>query len=90
MARTRYSLIIGILAALIDLVIGVIYGGIAGMGSPRVDAIMMRIAEVIYSIPYMLVVVLLTVVFSTSGSGTSMFVNFSYDYNRLGANGQFS
>ena len=44
------------------------------MGSSRVDAIMMRIAEVIYSIPYMLVVVLLTVVLSTSGSGTSMFV----------------
>ena len=71
---TRYSLRIGILAALIDLGIGVIYGGIAGMGSPRVDAIMMRIAEVIYSIPYMLVVILLTVVFSIAGSGTSMFV----------------
>ncbi len=71
---TRYSLIIGILAALIDLGIGVIYGGIAGMGSPKVDAIMMRIAEIIYSIPYMLVVILLTVVFSSAGSGTSMFV----------------
>ena len=71
---TRYSLMIGILAALIDLFIGVIYGGIAGMSSTKVDSIMMRIAEVIYSIPYMLVVVLLTVVFSTSGSGTSMFV----------------
>jgi ABC-type dipeptide/oligopeptide/nickel transport system permease subunit len=71
---TRYSLIIGLLAAFIDLGIGVIYGGIAGMSSPRVDAIMMRIAEVIYSIPYMLVVVLLSVVFSTAGAGTSMFV----------------
>ena len=71
---TRYSLAIGIIAALIDLGIGVIYGGIAGMSSTKVDAIMMRIAEVIYSIPYMLVVVLLTVVFSTSGAGTSMFV----------------
>lgn len=71
---TRYSLIIGLLAALIDFGIGVVYGGIAGMASPRVDAIMMRIAEVIYSIPYMLVVVLISVVFSTKGSGTSMFV----------------
>ena len=71
---TRYSLIIGLLAALIDLSIGVIYGGIAGMSSTRVDAIMMRITEVIYSIPYMLVVVLLSVVFSTAGAGTSMFV----------------
>lgn len=71
---TRYSLLIGIAAALIDFGIGIIYGGIAGIASRRVDAIMMRIAEVIYSIPYMLVVVLISVVFSTAGSGTSMFV----------------
>ena len=71
---TRYSLIIGITAALIDFLIGVIYGGLAGMASRRVDAVMMRIAEIIYSIPYMLVVVLISVVFSAAGSGTSMFV----------------
>lgn len=71
---TRYSLIIGIAAALIDFVIGVIYGGIAGMASRKVDAVLMRIAEIIYSIPYMLVVVLISVVFSSAGSGTSMFV----------------
>lgn len=70
----RYSLIIGILATVIDFVVGILYGGIAGMASRRVDAIMMRIAEIIYSIPYLLVVILLSVVFSTAGSGTSMFV----------------
>jgi ABC-type dipeptide/oligopeptide/nickel transport system permease subunit len=69
---TRYSLFIGIAAALVDFGIGVVYGGVAGMASRRVDAIMMRIAEVIYSIPYMLVVILISVVFSTSGTGTSM------------------
>lgn len=61
---TRYSLIIGLLAALIDFVIGVSYGGIAGMASRRVDTAMMRIAEVVYSIPYMLIVILLSVTFS--------------------------
>lgn len=71
---SRYSLLIGILATVIDFMIGVIYGGIAGMATRRVDAVMMRIAEVIYSIPYLLVVILLSVVFSTAGSGTSMFV----------------
>lgn len=71
---TRYSLIIGILAAAIDFIIGVVYGGLSGMATRRVDAIMMRIAEVIYSIPYLLVVILLSVVFSQQGSGTSMFV----------------
>lgn len=71
---SRYSLLIGVLATLIDFMIGVIYGGVAGMATRRVDAVMMRIAEVIYSIPYLLVVILLSVVFSTAGSGTSMFV----------------
>ncbi len=70
----RYSLIIGVLAAAIDFIIGVIYGGISGMASRQVDAIMMRIAEVVYSIPYLLVVILLSVVFSKEGAGTSMFV----------------
>lgn len=70
----RYSLAIGILATLIVFTVGVLYGGISGMASGRVDSIMMRIAEIIYSIPYLLVVILLSVVFSTVGSGTSMFV----------------
>lgn len=72
---SRYSLIIGIAAAGIDFIVGVIYGGFSGMSSRRVDGIMMRIAEVIYSIPYLLVVILLSVVLSSQGgSGTSLFV----------------
>jgi len=71
---TRYSLFIGFMAALIDFVIGVIYGGIAGIATRRVDAIMMRIAEVIYSVPYLLVVILISVVFSQAGQGSSLFV----------------
>jgi len=70
----RYSLLIGVLAAAIDFIMGVVYGGIAGMATRRVDAIMMRVAEVIYSVPYLLVVILLSVVFSTQGAGTSLFV----------------
>ncbi len=67
----RYSLLIGALAAVFDFVIGVAYGGIAGMASRRVDSIMMRIAEVIYSIPYMLIVILISVTFS-SEQGASL------------------
>ena len=70
----RYSLFIGVAAAFIDFLIGVLYGGISGMASRRTDAIMMRIAEVVYSIPYLLVVILLSVVFSKAGAGSSMFV----------------
>nr|WP_300005680.1 ABC transporter permease [Tissierella sp.] len=68
----RYSLIIGILAATIDFIIGVIYGGVSGIASRRVDAVLMRVAEVIYSIPYLLIVILLSVVFSSAGAGTSL------------------
>ncbi len=70
----RYSLFIGVAAAFIEFAIGVLYGGISGMATRNIDAIMMRIAEVIYSIPYLLVVILLSVVFYASGSGTSMFI----------------
>ena len=70
----RYSLIIGILATVIDVTIGVLYGGIAGMAGRNVDSVLMRLAEIIYAIPYLLVVILLSVVFSAGGSGTSMFV----------------
>ncbi|WP_094551927.1 ABC transporter permease [Petroclostridium xylanilyticum] len=58
----RISLFIGIMAAAIDFIMGVIYGGISGLKGGRVDEIMMRIAEVLYSIPYLLVVILLMVV----------------------------
>lgn len=70
----RYSLIIGVFATLIDVTIGVLYGGIAGMASPNIDAIMMRIAEIIYSIPYLLVVILLSVVLQSEGGGTNIFI----------------
>ncbi|MGN1385016.1 MAG: ABC transporter permease [Bacillus sp. (in: firmicutes)] len=58
----RISLFIGVMAALIDFVVGVVYGGISGMRGGRVDNVMMRIAEVLYSIPYLLMVILMMVV----------------------------
>lgn len=58
----RISLFIGVAAAFIDFVVGVIYGGISGLKGGRVDNIMMRIAEVLYGIPYLLMVILLMVV----------------------------
>jgi ABC-type dipeptide/oligopeptide/nickel transport system permease subunit len=58
----RYSLFIAFMAAFIDLVIGVIYGGIAGFKGGRTDNVMMRIVEVFYGIPYLLIVIMLMVV----------------------------
>lgn len=62
----RISLFIGVAAALIDLFIGVIWGGIAGYKGGRTDNIMMRIADVLYGIPYLLLVILLMVVLGQS------------------------
>ncbi|WP_312095495.1 ABC transporter permease [Niallia sp.] len=58
----KISLFIGIAAAFIDLVIGVIWGGIAGYKGGKTDEAMMRIADVLYGIPYLLLVILLMVV----------------------------
>lgn len=58
----RYSLFIGLMAALIDFVMGILYGGISGIKGGKVDNIMMRIGEVLYSVPYLLMAILLMVV----------------------------
>lgn len=59
---TRVSLTIGVFAALIVLIIGVLYGSISGYFGGKVDLVMMRIVDIIYSLPEMLMVVLLSVV----------------------------
>lgn len=58
----RISLFIGLAAAIIDLIIGVLWGSISGLLGGRVDNIMMRIADVLTAIPYLLVVIILLVV----------------------------
>ncbi|WP_080847204.1 ABC transporter permease [Cytobacillus gottheilii] len=58
----RISIFIGVAAALIDLCIGVIWGGIAGYKGGRTDEFMMRFADILYGIPYLLLVILLMVV----------------------------
>ncbi|MBY7144713.1 ABC transporter permease [Virgibacillus sp. NKC19-3] len=62
----RISLFVGFMAALIDVTIGIIYGGIAGYKGGRTDGMMMRIIEILYGLPYLLVVILLLVVLGPS------------------------
>lgn len=57
----RISLFIGFMAALIDFAIGVLYGGISALRGGRTDNMMMRIAEILYAIPYMLMVILIMI-----------------------------
>ena len=58
---TRISLLVGIFSALIVIVIGIIYGSISGYFGGKVDMIMMRIVDIIYSLPDVLIVILLSV-----------------------------
>lgn len=62
----RISLFVGVTAALIDLIIGVLWGGIAALAGGKIDNILMRIADILYAIPYLLIVIMLMVVM---GSG---------------------
>ena len=57
----RVSLTIGIVGALISLVVGTLYGGISGFCGGIVDDIMMRILEILAGIPYMVVVIIVSV-----------------------------
>ena len=59
---TRISLFIGFFAAIIVLIIGMVYGSVSGYLGGRVDLIMMRIVDIIYSLPDMLMIILLSVV----------------------------
>ena len=58
---TRISLLVGIVAAFIVVVIGIIYGAISGYFGGKVDMIMMRIVDIIYSLPDVLIMILLSV-----------------------------
>lgn len=58
---TRISLMVGFISALIVVIIGILYGSISGYFGGRVDIIMMRIVDIIYSLPDVLIVILLSV-----------------------------
>jgi oligopeptide transport system permease protein len=59
----RISLLVGLVATLVSLVIGVTYGSIAGFYGGYTDRVMMRIVDIIYAMPFMFFVIILMVVF---------------------------
>ncbi len=68
----RVSMIIGVLAAVIGTLVGCVYGGIAAYFGGIVDDIMMRIVEVLLSIPYLIIVILISVITDSKSLGTMM------------------
>ncbi len=63
---SRVSLLVGLIATMVSLVIGVTYGAVAGYFGGRTDDVMMRIVDVIYSLPYIILVVILLALFERS------------------------
>lgn len=59
----RISLAVGFVATAVALVIGVTWGAVAGYMGGRVDAVMMRLVDILYALPFMIFIVLLMVVF---------------------------
>ena len=62
----RVSLAIGLVATLVSLVIGVAWGAVAGYAGGRVDEAMMRIVDILYSLPFIFFVILLMVAFGSN------------------------
>ena len=66
---TRISLMIALVAAILDLVVGVLYGAVSALFGGKVDAVMQRIIEVLVGIPSLIIVILFLMAFP-AGVGT--------------------
>jgi oligopeptide transport system permease protein len=66
----RISLMVGIISTIVSLAVGVSYGAIAGYLGGRIDNFMMRVVDIIYAIPYILIVIVLLKVFGGTNTPT--------------------
>lgn len=66
MYGSRISLAVGFIATAVALTIGVLWGAVAGFIGGRTDAVMMRIVDALYALPFTIFIILLTVVFGSS------------------------
>jgi len=73
----RISLTIGFIATAVSLMIGVLYGATAGFMGGRVDEVMMRFVDIMYSLPFMFFVIILMVVFGREGGIGNLLLLFA-------------
>ena len=71
----RISLMVGLISTTVSLIVGLSYGAIAGFLGGRIDNVMMRIVDILYSIPYILIVIVLLSVFG--GPNTPEWIKWS-------------
>lgn len=73
MQAMRISLLIGVLAALVSVCIGVVWGATAGYIGGRIDAAMMRFVDIVFALPYIFIVIILSTLFPR-GSIAALFI----------------
>ena len=73
----RISLMVGIISTLVSLVIGIAYGATAGYLGGHVDDLMMRVVDVLYAIPYMMIVIALLALFGNRSPIGQLFLLFA-------------
>jgi oligopeptide transport system permease protein len=73
MQAMRISMLIGVLAALVSVCIGVAWGATAGYLGGRIDAAMMRFVDIVYALPYVFIVIILSTLFER-GSIAALFI----------------
>jgi oligopeptide transport system permease protein len=72
----RISLMVGLISTLVSLIIGVSFGATAGYLGGRIDNVMMRFVDVLYALPYMMIVIVLLAVFGTKSPLGQLFLLF--------------
>lgn len=72
----RISLMVGFIATFVSLVVGVLWGTVAGFIGGRVDSLLMRIVDILYSLPFILLVILLMVMFGSTDPTTNLLLLF--------------
>ena len=73
----RISLMVGIISTLVSLLIGITYGATAGYLGGKVDNVMMRIVDVLYALPYMMIVIVLLAFFGGRSPLQQIFLLFA-------------
>ena len=77
----QISILVGLVATLISVAIGLVYGSIAGYSGKRLDAFMMRIVDVLYGLPFLVLVILFSILVGAYVDKLSEFLIIKWEWN---------
>ena len=78
----QISLLVGLVATTISVILGVAYGAISGYAGGRADAIMMRIVDILYGLPFLVLVILFSLLVSAHMEQVSIFLKEDWKWGR--------